>query len=96
MPASTAYLSDLDITAVANLASAFPNPAIIPAIIDFTITTVTMGSMKLPYKVADIGLAEAGCKAMELCRNEMPGLMVLAKKYGSTKPLQVRRRLMLP
>jgi len=42
---------------------------------------------KLPYKVADIKLAEFGRKEIRLAENEMPGLMALRKKYGPTKPL---------
>ena len=42
---------------------------------------------KLPYKVADISLAEWGRKEIELAENEMPGLMALRKKYGKQKPL---------
>ena len=42
---------------------------------------------KLPYKVADISLAEWGRREIELAENEMPGLMALRKKYGQTKPL---------
>jgi adenosylhomocysteinase len=42
---------------------------------------------KLPYKVADMSLAEWGRKEIELAENEMPGLMALRKKYGPTKPL---------
>ena len=42
---------------------------------------------KLPYKVADISLAEWGRKEIELAENEMPGLMALRQKYGRTKPL---------
>jgi adenosylhomocysteinase len=41
----------------------------------------------LPYKVADISLAEWGRKEMELARAEMPGLMAIRKKYGPRKPL---------
>lgn len=41
----------------------------------------------LPYKVKDMSLAEWGRKEIELAENEMPGLMALRKKYGSTKPL---------
>jgi adenosylhomocysteinase len=46
---------------------------------------------RLPYKVADIKLAEAGRKRIMLAENEMPGLMALRKKYGSTKPLKGAR-----
>ncbi len=42
---------------------------------------------KLPYKVADISLAEWGRKEIDLAENEMPGLMALRKKYGKSKPL---------
>ena len=42
---------------------------------------------KLPYKVADLSLAEWGRKEMDLAENEMPGLMALREKYGPEKPL---------
>ncbi len=41
----------------------------------------------LPYKVADLSLAEFGRKEILLAENEMPGLMSLRKKYAQTKPL---------
>lgn len=41
----------------------------------------------LPYKVANIELAEWGRKEIELAQNEMPGLMALREKYGKEKPL---------
>ncbi|MEK7483285.1 MAG: adenosylhomocysteinase [Planctomycetota bacterium] len=43
---------------------------------------------KLPYKVADISLAEWGRKEIELAEVEMPGLMALREEYGSKKPLK--------
>jgi len=43
---------------------------------------------KLPYKVADIGLAEFGLKEMALAENEMPGLMAIRAKYGPQQPLK--------
>ncbi|XP_038070052.1 adenosylhomocysteinase B-like [Patiria miniata] len=46
---------------------------------------------KLPYKVADISLAEFGRKEIVLAEHEMPGLMEMRKKYGSTKPLKGAR-----
>jgi adenosylhomocysteinase len=46
---------------------------------------------RLPYKVADIALAEAGRKRIMLAENEMPGLMALRKKYGASKPLKGAR-----
>ena len=42
---------------------------------------------KLPYKVADLSLADWGRKEIMLAENEMPGLMALRKKYGKSKPL---------
>ena len=42
---------------------------------------------KLPYKVADMSLADWGRKEIMLAENEMPGLMALRKKYGRSKPL---------
>ena len=45
----------------------------------------------LPYKVADIKLADYGRKEIELAEKEMPGLMALRQKYGETKPLKGAR-----
>lgn len=45
----------------------------------------------LPYKVADIKLADFGRKEIELAENEMPGLMALREKYGKQKPLKGAR-----
>jgi len=42
----------------------------------------------LPYKIADMHLAEWGRKEIELAKNEMPGLMAIRAKYGPKKPLQ--------
>jgi len=44
-----------------------------------------------PYKVADIGQAEWGRKAIEIAENEMPGLMMMRKMYGESKPLKGAR-----
>ncbi len=46
---------------------------------------------KLPYKVADIGLAEWGRKAIKIAEAEMPGLMALREEYGQEKPLKGSR-----
>ena len=46
---------------------------------------------KPPYKVADISLADWGRKEIDLAENEMPGLMALRAKYGSSKPLRGTR-----
>ncbi|WP_449190482.1 adenosylhomocysteinase [Tannerella forsythia] len=45
----------------------------------------------LPYKVADITLADFGRKEIEIAEHEMPGLMALRKKYADKKPLQGAR-----
>ncbi len=41
----------------------------------------------LPYKVANMKLAEFGRKQIELAENEMPGLMAIRNKYKASKPL---------
>jgi|TARA_Y100000310_G_scaffold139125_2_gene138329 adenosylhomocysteinase len=41
----------------------------------------------LPYKIADISLAESGRKAISISEKEMPGLMTAKEKYGSEKSL---------
>ncbi len=48
-------------------------------------------SGRLPYKVADLSLAEWGRKEIILAEREMPGLMSLRAKYGATKPLKGAR-----
>ncbi|KAF5398151.1 Adenosylhomocysteinase A [Paragonimus heterotremus] len=45
----------------------------------------------LPFKVADLSLADWGRRAIEVAENEMPGLMMLRKQYGQTKPLRGAR-----
>ncbi len=41
----------------------------------------------IPYKVADINLADWGRKEIEVSEHEMPGLMAVRAKYGAQKPL---------
>ena len=48
-------------------------------------------SDKLPYKVADIGLAAWGRKALDIAENEMPGLMCTREMYAASKPLKGAR-----
>lgn len=43
--------------------------------------------VSIPYKIADISLAEFGIMEMQLAENEMPGLMAVREKYGPQKPL---------
>ncbi len=45
----------------------------------------------LPYKVADLSLADFGRKEIELAEKEMPGLMALRAKYGVQQPLKGAR-----
>lgn len=45
----------------------------------------------LPYKVADISLADFGRKEIEIAEKEMPGLMAIRKKFGPDKPLKGAR-----
>src|SRR5210317_1655100 len=45
----------------------------------------------LPYKVADINLAEIGRKKIEIAEKEMPGLMSVRKKHAGAKPLKGAR-----
>ncbi|KAA6317445.1 Adenosylhomocysteinase, partial [termite gut metagenome] len=45
----------------------------------------------LPYKVANITLAGFGRKEIDLAEKEMPGLMALRQRCGTSKPLQGAR-----
>ena len=45
----------------------------------------------VPYKVADIDLAEWGRKEIEIAENEMPGLMALRDQHGKQQPLKGAR-----
>ena len=50
--------------------------------------TMTMVETEaLPYKVADLSLAEWGRKEVEIAEQEMPGLMSIRRKYAAEKPL---------
>jgi adenosylhomocysteinase len=42
----------------------------------------------LPYRVADLSLAEWGREEIRLAENEMPGLMAIRQKYGPKRPLK--------
>ena len=44
--------------------------------------------LTMPYKVADMSLAEWGRKEIEIAEHEMPGLMAVRRKYGPEKPLK--------
>jgi len=42
----------------------------------------------MDYKIKDINLADWGRKEIEIAEKEMPGLMAIREKYGSSKPLE--------
>jgi adenosylhomocysteinase len=44
--------------------------------------------LSLPYKVADMTIADLGNKEIQLSENEMPGLMAVREKYGPQQPLK--------
>ncbi len=48
-------------------------------------------SSNLPYKVADISLADFGRKEIDIAEHEMPGLMAIRKRYAAEKPLKGAR-----
>jgi adenosylhomocysteinase len=48
-------------------------------------------SSDMPFKVADITLADFGRKEIEIAEHEMPGLMAVRKKYAADKPLKGAR-----
>lgn len=54
-------------------------------------TTTKSIDFNLPYKVADISLAEWGRKEIRLAEAEMPGLMSIRKEYGPSQPLKGAR-----
>ncbi|GGH62721.1 adenosylhomocysteinase [Filimonas zeae] len=54
-------------------------------------TSVQKIDLSLPYKVADISLAEWGRKEIRLAEAEMPGLMSLRAEYGASQPLKGAR-----
>jgi adenosylhomocysteinase len=50
-------------------------------------TATAAPTTALPYKVADISLAEWGRKEITIAEQEMPGLMSIRRKYAEGKPL---------
>jgi len=53
-----------------------------------TVASTTTG---LPFKVADLSLAEAGRHQIRLAEHEMPGLMSLREEFGPSQPLKGAR-----
>ena len=54
-------------------------------------TSDTANVEKLPFRVADLSLADWGRKEITLAEHEMPGLMALRAKYADSKPLRGAR-----
>src|SRR6266700_8306722 len=50
-----------------------------------------MSAENLPFKVADLSLAEFGRKEIRLAEHEMPGLMAVRAEYADTQPLRGAR-----
>ncbi|MGA1835524.1 adenosylhomocysteinase [Herbiconiux sp. 11R-BC] len=50
-------------------------------------TTASVTAVSVPFKVANLALAEAGRHQIRLAENEMPGLMALREEFGPTQPL---------
>src|SRR5262245_66302407 len=48
----------------------------------------TSAGARLPFKVADLALAELGRKEIRLAEQEMPGLMALRAEHAAQKPLK--------
>ncbi len=53
--------------------------------------TVTPDTVTFEYKVADLGLAEAGRHQIRLAEHEMPGLMSLREEFSGSAPLRGAR-----
>ncbi|MFC5503370.1 adenosylhomocysteinase [Lysinimonas soli] len=52
---------------------------------------MTTAQTTLPFKVADLSLAEAGRHQLRLAEHEMPGLMALREEFGPSQPLKGAR-----
>ncbi len=52
-----------------------------------TPNTTETATATLPYKVADISLADWGRKEIAIAEHEMPGLMSIRAKYAPSQPL---------
>ena len=46
-----------------------------------------MPGQTLPFKVADISLADFGRREIRLAEHEMPGLMAVRAEYAASQPL---------
>ncbi|HEY3958236.1 MAG TPA: adenosylhomocysteinase, partial [Streptosporangiaceae bacterium] len=50
-----------------------------------------MPAESVPFKVADLSLAEFGRKEIRLAEHEMPGLMAVRREYAGAQPLRGAR-----
>ena len=50
-----------------------------------------MSAENLPFKVADLSLAEFGRNEIRLAEHEMPGLMAVREEYAHARPLRGAR-----
>src|SRR5579872_123413 len=50
-------------------------------------STVLSEPTTIPFKVADLSLADWGRKEIAIAEQEMPGLMAIRRKYAAEKPL---------
>ena len=64
---------------------------LLPKFYTMSIITKSNIDLQLPYKVADMSLAEWGRKEIRLAEAEMPGLMSLRAEFGAQKPLKGAR-----
>jgi len=53
-----------------------------------SVTLTRTEETTIPYKVADISLADFGRKEINIAEHEMPGLMAIRQRYSAEKPLQ--------
>src|SRR5579872_2291828 len=51
-------------------------------------STVLSEPTTIPFKVADLSLADWGRKEITIAEQEMPGLMAIRRKYAAEKPLE--------
>ena len=56
-----------------------------------TVVKLKTDGERVPFKVADLELAELGRKEIRLAEQEMPGLMALREKYAGQNPLNGAR-----
>ena len=53
-----------------------------------TLLRSVMPTESVPFKVADLSLADFGRKEIRLAEHEMPGLMAVREEYAKAQPLR--------